>query len=387
MMYWPNGQRILAGPAGRGGRRAALRRVPQQLPLRSRLLPPALRAGGDARPAVAAPRGGRAQRGRRADHPARGLPRQPESRARAHAGCDGAAAAEAAVAAGTTRPARHPRALPISATCCPARRRAGRCTSPSCPTARTCWPPPRGPAAWTPTVLPMQDARDLELGRRHTSSRECFPMICTTGSFLKKLEEPGVDPGRVSFFMPRHTGPCRFGQYHKLQRIILERLGCGDAEIVSPSNRTSYADFSPGTAVPVCWCGRRSWPSTCSARMRQEHRPLERAEGAAETVYRRALAELVGAIERGGREIDGRARGRGRRLRGDALGRRAPTPRGGRGRARSSCATTRTAAGSWCAGSRRWDSRRSWRRCASGSRPRRSATGGRAPGAASRSAS
>ena len=58
------------------------------------------------------------------------------------------------------------------------------------------------------TVLPMQDARDLELGRRHTSSRECFPMICTVGSFLKKLEQPGVDPGRTSFFMPRHTGPC-----------------------------------------------------------------------------------------------------------------------------------------------------------------------------------
>ncbi len=134
-------------------------------------------------------------------------------------------------------------------------------------------------------VLPMQDARDLELGRRHTSSRECFPMICTTGSFLKKLEEPGVDPGRVSFFMPRHTGPCRFGQYHKMQRIILERIGCGDAEIVSPSNKTSYADFSRGPKFRLL-VYKSLVAVDLLGRMRQEHRPIELTEGAAERLYR-----------------------------------------------------------------------------------------------------
>jgi predicted nucleotide-binding protein (sugar kinase/HSP70/actin superfamily) len=150
-------------------------------------------------------------------------------------------------------------------------------------------------------VLPMQDARDLELGRRYTSSRECFPMICTTGSFLKKLEQPGVDPGRVSFFMPRHTGPCRFGQYHKMQRIILERIGCGDAEIVSPSNRTSYADFSRGPKFRILvW--KALVATDLLGRLRQEHRQLELEEGAAERIYRRSLGELVAAVERGGRD-------------------------------------------------------------------------------------
>jgi predicted nucleotide-binding protein (sugar kinase/HSP70/actin superfamily) len=151
-------------------------------------------------------------------------------------------------------------------------------------------------------VLPMQDARDLELGRRHTSSRECFPMICTTGSFLKKLEEPGVDPGRVSFFMPRHTGPCRFGQYHKMQRIVLERIGCGDAEIVSPSNRTSYADFTRGPKFRLL-VYKSLVAVDLLGRLRQEHRQIERAEGAAEALYRRAVADLVASIERGGREV------------------------------------------------------------------------------------
>jgi predicted CoA-substrate-specific enzyme activase len=60
-------------------------------------------------------------------------------------------------------------------------------------------------------VLPMQDQEDLEWGRKYTSSRECFPMICTTGSFLKKLHEPGVDPGKISFFMPRTAAPAASG--------------------------------------------------------------------------------------------------------------------------------------------------------------------------------
>ncbi|MCD6596219.1 MAG: hypothetical protein J7L04_00940, partial [Bacteroidales bacterium] len=93
-------------------------------------------------------------------------------------------------------------------------------------------------------VLPMQDETDIELGRKHTSARECYPMICTTGNFLKKLFEPGVDPKKVSFFMPDHNGPCRFGQYNKFQRIVFDKLGFKDAEIISPSNDTAYEDIS-----------------------------------------------------------------------------------------------------------------------------------------------
>ena len=59
-------------------------------------------------------------------------------------------------------------------------------------------------------VLPKQTEEDIALGRKYTSSKECFPMICTTGSFLKKLQEPGADPSKISFFMPDHNGPCRF---------------------------------------------------------------------------------------------------------------------------------------------------------------------------------
>ncbi len=97
-------------------------------------------------------------------------------------------------------------------------------------------------------VLPKQTDEDMALGRKYTSSKECFPMICTTGSFLKKLMEPGADPSKISFFMPDHNGPCSFGQYNQFHRILFDRLGYKEAELITPSNDTSYAG-----------CCRRTW--------------------------------------------------------------------------------------------------------------------------------
>ena len=152
-------------------------------------------------------------------------------------------------------------------------------------------------------VLPMQDEQDLEWGRMYTSSRECFPMICTTGSFLKKLHEPGVDPSKVAFFMPSHGGPCRFGQYHKFQRILFEKLGFGDAEIVSPTNKNSYADFSRGQGVKfrlVVWKGLVA--VELLGKMRQERQPYEEVPGEVEKTYQEYLAKLVHSVETGAKD-------------------------------------------------------------------------------------
>jgi predicted nucleotide-binding protein (sugar kinase/HSP70/actin superfamily) len=149
----------------------------------------------------------------------------------------------------------------------------------------------------------MQDEEDIEWGRKYTSSRECFPMICTTGSFLKKLHEPGIDPGKTSFFMPSHRGPCRFGQYNKLQRIIMENLGFKDVEIISPSNKNSYADFSRGQGIKfrlVAWKGLVS--AEVLGKLRQERKPYEAVPGKTEEVYQHYLDKLVRSVEVGARD-------------------------------------------------------------------------------------
>jgi len=154
-------------------------------------------------------------------------------------------------------------------------------------------------------VLPMQDKVDLELGRKNTSARECFPMVCTTGNFLKKLYDPETDPKKVSFFMPDHNGPCRFGQYNKLQRVIFDKLGFDDAEIISPSNDTAYADISGGQGTKFRFTAWKGFVAVDLLRkMKQERKPYELVPGATEKVYKEALNNVIISLENGAKTLE-----------------------------------------------------------------------------------
>ena len=149
-------------------------------------------------------------------------------------------------------------------------------------------------------VLPKMDGDALALGRKYTSSKECFPMICTTGSFLKKLMEPGSDPSKMSFFMPDHNGPCRFGQYNQFHRILFDRLGFNEAELITPSNDTSYEDIAGnhGQKFRI-----NAWKGFVSAdyvrKIYRETRPYEINKGDSDILYEDSLRRLEKCIEQG----------------------------------------------------------------------------------------
>ena len=149
-------------------------------------------------------------------------------------------------------------------------------------------------------VLPMQDEEDLKLARGYTSAKECFPMICTLGSFLKKMREPGFNPRRAAFFMPDHGGPCRFGQYNKLQRIIFDRLGFGEVEIVAPSNEDAYAGLSGGHGNRFRLAALQGvFAVDLLRKLQQERRPYEASPGETDRVYRGCLERIVRSTEGG----------------------------------------------------------------------------------------
>jgi len=80
--------------------------------------------------------------------------------------------------------------------------------------------------------LPESDELTLEIGRRYTTGKECYPSIITTGDIVKKTMAPDFDPERAGFFMPAASGPCRFGQYNRLHRLILDELGLQQVPIL-----------------------------------------------------------------------------------------------------------------------------------------------------------
>lgn len=147
-------------------------------------------------------------------------------------------------------------------------------------------------------VLPESDARTLELGRRHTSGKECYPCALTTGDMLKLLMDSGQDPAKVAFFMPGGTGPCRFGQYHRYHRLVLDELGYHDTPIYAPDqSEVLYQELNMvggGNFTRLAWQGLVAIDMLQKAL--HETRPYEAQPGASDALYQRYLEAVASAI-------------------------------------------------------------------------------------------
>ncbi|BCO10641.1 2-hydroxyglutaryl-CoA dehydratase activator [Desulfolithobacter dissulfuricans] len=147
-------------------------------------------------------------------------------------------------------------------------------------------------------VLPATDEESLELGLRHTSGKECYPAVLTTGDLVKMINRPDFDPKRAAFFMPAGAGPCRFGQYPSFHRRVLDRLGLSEVPVISLNQDISFYSEADelGKNFP-----RLAWQGVVAVdlldRMTRAVRP--RAENAQEVnaLYKEGLSEICRALE------------------------------------------------------------------------------------------
>ncbi len=147
-------------------------------------------------------------------------------------------------------------------------------------------------------ALPMQTHEDLEIGRKYTSSKECFPDDLHYRFIYQENCWNPVQMRKISFFMPDHNGPCRFGQYNQLQKVIFDRLGRKDVKIVSPSNDGSYADITPGSGTKFrfnAWKGFVAFDMI--RKLQQQQRPYEKIKGQTDQVYHESLGNIIHCIE------------------------------------------------------------------------------------------
>jgi predicted nucleotide-binding protein (sugar kinase/HSP70/actin superfamily) len=121
------------------------------------------------------------------------------------------------------------------------------------------------------------------------------------GDFLKLTRRPDFNPDRSAFFMPSAFGPCRFGQYGRYLRLVLERLGLSNVDVVSIDQTGGmYRDLDQGGGRGL---SRKIWRALAATDLLQkawrQTRAREVRAGAAEAVYHTALADLVKALEAG----------------------------------------------------------------------------------------
>jgi predicted CoA-substrate-specific enzyme activase len=150
-------------------------------------------------------------------------------------------------------------------------------------------------------VFPESDEETLYWGRKLTSGKECYPCIVTTGDMVKLLKDPHFDHQRAAFFMPSGDGPCRFGQYHRFHRLILDDLGFQHVPIYSPNqDETLYSELG----IMGSQFTRLGWQGIVAVdllmKILLETRPYEKEKGRTDQVYQDSLKRICETIRQKG---------------------------------------------------------------------------------------
>ncbi|MDR2578335.1 MAG: acyl-CoA dehydratase activase [Chitinispirillales bacterium] len=104
-------------------------------------------------------------------------------------------------------------------------------------------------------ALPVGDKEVLNLGKKHSTCKECVPYIVTTGSFLQYIKEKKKDPDKITlFFMATSDGPCRLGQYCRAIAQNIENLKIPNAAVFTLTDDNGYGGMGMRSLI-------RGWQS------------------------------------------------------------------------------------------------------------------------------
>jgi predicted CoA-substrate-specific enzyme activase len=158
-------------------------------------------------------------------------------------------------------------------------------------------------AGYAAEALAMPDRTALQIGRRHTSGKECVPVALTLGRLLDKLQHNPTQ--RFVYMMPRTNGPCRLGMYHLLQQMIVERLGATDrCRFLSPNESDYFAGLPDGFSA-LFLVGIVAQDLLRDALF--QVRPTELRKGASNAIYNCRTAELCALLSNQQHAIHSRA--------------------------------------------------------------------------------
>lgn len=98
-------------------------------------------------------------------------------------------------------------------------------------------------------VVPTNTPESLETAGKFISMETCFPLRGVVGDIMATLLKLEAEKGprkvqdEYLIFLPTTSGPCRFGKYSEVLKLILRQVGLGEIPIVSPSSSRGYLDF------------------------------------------------------------------------------------------------------------------------------------------------
>jgi len=152
-------------------------------------------------------------------------------------------------------------------------------------------------------VTPLADESALVLGRKFTTGKECLPCAITAGEMLKVAKSDEFEPEKSAFFMPGASGPCRFGMYSCLHRLILKYAGIENVLVIDPNQDTNFyqefgdsVDGSGGFGfLKAMWIAMVGIDLLRKLILRV--RPFAKDRGKAQQVYDDAMKRWIYAVE------------------------------------------------------------------------------------------
>jgi predicted CoA-substrate-specific enzyme activase len=102
-------------------------------------------------------------------------------------------------------------------------------------------------------VMKCADEQGLILGRKFSTGKECLPCAITIGDMLMTTKRKDFDPAKSAFLMPSASGPCRFGVYNCMQKLVLKYAGLQDVPVFAPNQDTKFYNEIAGSM------GEKSW--------------------------------------------------------------------------------------------------------------------------------
>ncbi|GBD97090.1 MAG TPA: CoA protein activase [Nitrospirae bacterium] len=142
-------------------------------------------------------------------------------------------------------------------------------------------------------VMNAPDTETVKIGRRYISGKECYPCAITTGDMVKKAMSDDFDPDRAVFFMPSGAGPCRFGQYNVLHRLVLDEVGLPQVPIYAPNQDESlYTELGMVGKDFTTQAWRGIIAIELLVKCLHETRPYEINKGETDNLYKEYLSRV-----------------------------------------------------------------------------------------------
>lgn len=148
----------------------------------------------------------------------------------------------------------------------------------------------------------------LDLGKKYTSGKECYPCQVTLGDILSFVKEErerlgqAFNPEDTIYFMPESDGPCRFGLYNMYQRLVLDSLpGLKKLKICSMTTTDGYSMAGLLEEEKVQGFKKAGFLSAVVAdildRLTWRVRPYEKEPGLTDAFIEQAMRRLADSFE------------------------------------------------------------------------------------------